>query len=191
MCRYDVNKLASKLSLVLPYKGRGLRVSGRECKLARERGCECGICDGFGTFSTDGLLRSRARIWRTSPLVLQRVKEAARTLDVYLLCLQYGLNGQRYQANLKLWEFMMFDYQKTDGNWIWSHKHEIVPKGRRLLTLRLKFMNELTVILPALSLVDRWQQLRRFGFARTFKNFLHSFIWILEEFGKLLKCVYF
>lgn len=102
MCRYDVNNLASKLSLVLPYKGRGLRVSRRECELARERGCECGICDGFGTFSTDGLLRSRARIWRTSPLVLQRVKEAARTLDVYLLCLQYGLNSQRYQANLKL-----------------------------------------------------------------------------------------
>lgn len=102
MCRYDVNKLASKLSLVLPYKGRGLRVSGRECELARERGCECGICDGFGTFSTDGLLRSRARIWRTSPLVLQRVKEAARILDVYFLCLQYGLNSQRYQANLKL-----------------------------------------------------------------------------------------
>ena len=102
MCRYYVNKLASKLSLVLSYKGRGLRVSGRECELARERGCECWICDGFGTFSTDGLLRSRARIWRTSPLVLQRVKEAARTLDVYLLCLQYGLNSQRYQANLKL-----------------------------------------------------------------------------------------
>ena len=92
MCRYDVNKLASKLSLVLPYKGRGLRVWGRECELARERGCE----------TTDGLLRSRARIWRTSPLVLQRVKEAARILDVYFLCLQYGLNSQRYQANLKL-----------------------------------------------------------------------------------------
>ena len=48
--------------------------------------------------------------------MLQRIKEAARTLDVYLLCLQYGLNSQRYQANLKLCEFMMFDYQKTDGN---------------------------------------------------------------------------